>query len=479
MRLKKSYLYFFIFISICGPCLSQHEPNLQADSLKTLIAKATSDTVKVKLLSDAIDIVDMDEIESYSKQLVALCDKVLSNRSFAAFKTTAIKSKAMALTGIGFIEDTRGNTTKAIEVYMQSLALQEQINDKNGIATNYNNLSEAYRALGDIAKALDYNKRSLKLWEVLKKEANAATAMHNLASIYRELNDDEKALDYYKRALAILEDTPHGYGVEVVLNSIGGVLNHQGKYKDALAYNLRSLKVAEKHNNYESEATALNSIGTIYQRFKQIDSAIYYFNKSLDVARKNEDKRSLFYTYNNLGGLYLNLAKFGLARSYADSSANVAETLGFPILIRYGELMLARVDSASGNYQSALAHFKRSILFRDSILNESNRKASIRNQLTYEFEKKEAVIKEQQEKERAVAEEKNRFQKIVIGSVLVGLLLVIVFAAFIFRSLKITRQQKIVIEEKQKEILDSIHYAKRIQKSLLPTEKYFEKNLRH
>ena len=60
---------------------------------------------------------------------------------------------------------------------------------------------------------------------------------------------------------------------------------------------------------------------------------------------------------------------------------------------------------------------------------------------------------------------------------------------FIFRSYQqkkkanelITKQrdevelQKQLIEEKQKEILDSIHYAKRIQLSLLPTEKYIDK----
>lgn len=33
-------------------------------------------------------------------------------------------------------------------------------------------------------------------------------------------------------------------------------------------------------------------------------------------------------------------------------------------------------------------------------------------------------------------------------------------------------------EEKQKEILDSIHYAKRIQQSLMPTGKYIDKQLR-
>ena len=39
------------------------------------------------------------------------------------------------------------------------------------------------------------------------------------------------------------------------------------------------------------------------------------------------------------------------------------------------------------------------------------------------------------------------------------------------------QEQKNLVEEKQKEILDSIHYAKRIQSALLPREKFIEKTL--
>lgn len=38
--------------------------------------------------------------------------------------------------------------------------------------------------------------------------------------------------------------------------------------------------------------------------------------------------------------------------------------------------------------------------------------------------------------------------------------------------------QKQIIEEKNKDITDSIHYAKRIQTSLLPTEKYIDKSIK-
>ncbi len=38
-------------------------------------------------------------------------------------------------------------------------------------------------------------------------------------------------------------------------------------------------------------------------------------------------------------------------------------------------------------------------------------------------------------------------------------------------------EQKKMVEEKQKDILDSIHYAKRIQESLLPSVKYIGKTI--
>jgi len=43
---------------------------------------------------------------------------------------------------------------------------------------------------------------------------------------------------------------------------------------------------------------------------------------------------------------------------------------------------------------------------------------------------------------------------------------------------EIIEQQKHTVEEKQKEIIDSIKYAKRIQNSLLPTEKYIDKSFK-
>ncbi len=125
---------------------------------------------------------------------------------------------------------------------------------------------------------------------------------------------------------------------------------------------------------------------------------------------------------------------------------------------------------------------------RDSIANQETRKASLKTQFQYEYDKKEALLKEQQEKERLLADEKSNRQKIVIWSVIFGLVLVVGFSVFIFNRLQLTKKQKIIIEkqkdevetqkhivdEKQKEILDSLTYAKRLQEAILPPENYWK-----
>jgi hypothetical protein len=74
----------------------------------------------------------------------------------------------------------------------------------------------------------------------------------------------------------------------------------------------------------------------------------------------------------------------------------------------------------------------------------------------------------------------------------VVLVVILVFFVLIYRSYKekkranmiITQQkqeverQKHIVEMKQKEILDSIRYAKRIQTSLISSERSIEKNLK-
>jgi len=396
------------------------------------------------------------------------------------------KGIANSLNNIAFIFEKQGNIMKALDYYTRNSVIQNEIGDKKGYATSLNNIAVIFSQQGDVPKALDYYSKSLQIREEIGDKRDIATSLNNIGVIYSHQNDILKALNYYGRSLKIREETGDKSGIAGILNNIGAIYGGLGDAAKALDYYGKSLKIREEIGDKGGIAVAINNIGVIYFKDHDVANALTYYFKSLKIWEQTGDKKGIVTSHNNIASVYYldgatevsavtRKQKYHLALSYSDSSLALAKQLGFPENIRNSERTFSKIDSALGNYAGAFEHYKQYVIYRDSISNEETRKASIKNQLKYEYEKKEAILKEQQEKERAISDEKNREQQIVIWSVGAGLLLVVIFAGFVFRSLKTTRHQKIIIEEKQKEILDSIRYAKRIQLSLLPGAAFMQK----
>jgi hypothetical protein len=173
---------------------------------------------------------------------------------------------------------------------------------------------------------------------------------------------------------------------------------------------------------------------------------------------------------------------------YGKRTLTIGQKHGYPADIRGGALLLYKTYKQIGDPKSALGMFDLYIQMRDSLASEDARKANLKKQMEYEFGKKEAEVtaRSEADKERiqVVAAEEKRRQNTIIAAVSIVLFLVILLAAFIYRSLRenkrknrIISEQKMLVEHKQKEILDSIYYARRIQRSLLPQEKYIARVL--
>ena len=119
------------------------------------------------------------------------------------------------------------------------------------------------------------------------------------------------------------------------------------------------------------------------------------------------------------------------------------------------------------------------IKMNDSITSESSQKEVMKQEMQYSYEKQKAIDEKEHEKKIAVSAEEEKKQKVISYSIATGLILVLIFSFYVFNRLQITRKQKELIEhqkelvdEKQKEILDSITYAKRLQEAILPREEF-------
>src|SRR6185503_2736610 len=93
--------------------------------------------------------------------------------------------------------------------------------------------------------------------------------------------------------------------------------------------------------------------------------------------------------------------------------------------------------------------------------------------------------------QQAINIEEKKRQQLLLVLVSCILILVAVFSVFLYRRFKITQKQKHIIElqknevtrqkhlveEHQKEIIDSITYAKRLQQAILPSDEEIKKHL--
>jgi serine phosphatase RsbU (regulator of sigma subunit) len=232
-------------------------------------------------------------------------------------------------------------------------------------------------------------------------------------------------------------------------------------------------------------AINFGNIGIVYAEQSDYSKALEYYFKALKMVEEIGDKSGLAINLGNIGNLYRITGKFNEAEQYLKKALALSDSLGTLDVTRDNESFLSQLYDTLGQYKLSLIHYKKYIAARDTIDNDEKRKQinSLANK--YEWEKKEAVMKEQQEKERALFLANQRRNKIILYSVLSGLALVLVFSVFIYRSLRITKkqkhiieEQKHVVEEKNKEITDSIRYAKRIQNAILPPDKVVKQHLK-
>jgi serine phosphatase RsbU (regulator of sigma subunit) len=230
----------------------------------------------------------------------------------------------------------------------------------------------------------------------------------------------------------------------------GSMKSMLGQHKEAIKIHSDILKLAEEANQAKS------GVGrTIYTALAE------------DYYRAGD--------YKNAGN------NMNLALSLSDND---------PLFHKYTLQELAfKIDSASKNYEGAFKHFYQMNMLKELINKEDVSKSLAKEQFTNDLND----FKREQEKQDIVSEQEKNKQRVILNSVLAVVGILILLALVIFRSLRKTRKankiiaeqkqeveyQKHIVEEKHKEITDSINYAERIQRSFLATDDLLNKYLKN
>lgn len=496
--MKLKFIIFGLGFLICfgQSLIAQND-----DSLKTVLKNVKHDTTRARLIVAISDVCEIEEIESYARQAIALCEQNLKSKDLP--KVTAkiyLKYLAASYNNMGYISDQHGDIPKALEYYHKALEIQEQISDKMGMAYSLNNIGYIYNNLNDVPQALEYFHKSLKIQEEINDKYGLAVSYINIGTVYKENGNLAKAIEYFEKSLKLKTEINDKEGIAISLLNIGAIHYNKGGYKDALGYFSKGYKLYDEAGNKYGLAYANINMGYVYQDMGDIDKAMECFQKSLVIQEETKDKAGIARTLHYIANILFIKGKTAEAVKAAERSLQLSRELGYPEPISNISHLLARIYSKTGKYKEA---YQMQVLFKqmsDSLKSISNKRSALQKSFQYEYDKKAAADSVKVVEERKVFELKMKQEKTQRWALYFGISLIALFSVFMYNRFRVTRKQKQIIEtqkvevdqqreladerriiaegqkqiieEKQKEILDSIHYAKRIQQAMLTSEDY-------
>ncbi|MCW3076770.1 MAG: protein serine/threonine phosphatase [Bacteroidetes bacterium] len=518
-----------LFVIMMGLGVKLSSQNKTIDSLKSALAIAKHDTSRCIILNHLIEYENEDKVWAvYNQQLLELSEKAAEQSKSPTLKIFYLRYLSSAYNNKGVLARNLGDGSKALEFFNKSLKIQKKIDDKKGAANSMNNIGSIYYNLGDIPKGLDYYHKSLKMREDIQDKEGIAITLNNIGLIYKQLGDIQKALEYYNRSLRIQESIGDKYGLSNSLNNIGFIYQGKGEVFKALNYYKKSLKIQEEINDKQGIAASLNNIGLIYCtasdtschlsekecRKANEKKALELYHKSLKIQEEIQDRKGMSNTLNHIATLLLKQGRDSEAAGFGKRSLAIAKEIGFPLSIQNATGILKEIYKKQNNFKGALAMHELETQMNDSIHNEKARKASIKKQLQYQFEKKAVADSIKNFEEQKIKNAQLTIQKAQLKqektqrfALYGGLALMLIFAGFMFNRFKVTQRQKQIItlqkikvdeaygelskqnqqislqkeeiekqkhkvEEHQKEIIDSITYAKRLQEAILPPKEF-------
>ncbi len=421
--MKKIFSVLLLSLLFCNG-FSQSQNKI--DSLKTRLKTETVDSTLQNIYTQLgwlLKNTYTDSALNYEKKALVLAKKLKSEKRIA-----------ISANHLGVIYWIKGEYPKAIENTLAALEIYQKLNKPKELSDEYTNLSLIYAMTKNYTKATNYALKSIKIREELKDSSLIGTAYQNLGYVYFQAGFKDKATESFIKCAGYQENSSNKADLAGTYHNIGALFQEQNKYDMALGYYEKSLKINRELNDKLGQSNDYTNMAELYEVSKDFAKAKTYLDSALVVTTELQSKKAT-------AGLYL---------QYSDWYEQQKQ------------------------FEKSLEYFKLATAIRDSLSDVERNKQAEEAQAKYETTEKDKEIQllNKDKDLQNIAFEKQTAQR---NAFILGFVLVLALVVFVYRGYRqkkkdntIIESQKNLVEEKNKDIMDSINYAKRIQEAILP-----------
>ena len=205
-------------------------------------------------------------------------------------------------------------------------------------------------------------------------------------------------------------------------------------------------------------------MGALKEKLGDYDSALYYANLSLQIKLEDNNQRGISIAYCNIGNAYYLKKDYSKAIDFNLRSLDIAQKLNYLLMIREASKVLHKAYKQSGNYKKSLKMHELYVSYRDSTINEENKRELMIQDFKYNYQKKALadsirateLLKRNEAKLglKTLQNEKMKLQAYYLYFILFIVLLLLIALGNRFI---LVRKQKRIIEEQKAEV-DAVNF---------------------
>lgn len=403
--MKRRAFYLIVLILFPSGIYAQQQINPAIDSLLKQVELQSNPLDKINLYlelkKESIDAKHYDNGLSYAEKAFALAEK--NN-----FRT----ERGKAYNAMGDACFYLKEYTKAFAYYQKALAEFQQINDNRQQIITLRNTGYLYDyGMYNYPKALEYYRKALNI-EKKHEDAELRAGLYmRIGNLYKSIENDEKALKNLHYALDIARNNDLKVILVNCLASLGHYYLNKSDFPNTLQYYQQAIDIRRQTGDEAGIGVDLANLAVLYHLQSDYGTALQYHKKSFEIAQKYNDPFLLQLYEKDMGLLIGNVSDSFL------TSIGINPKKRFQSVIEYERralklgaktsrkeqryeilnILSAAYDNI-GDTKNAYKYYKEAVSLRDSTVGEEKQNDIIRKDMQYEFDKKEAAAKAEQEK---------------------------------------------------------------------------------
>lgn len=356
---------------------------------------------------------------------------------------------------IGIVHSDLGHYDSAVHYYKKAWPYSKKAKYIRGEAMTFTNLANVYQFQGNYGQSIENYLSGIKIFEKIKDSAATTLGFHNLSALYDNTQNSKFELKYLNSALEYVGT--NYLEKSLIYIDLGKYYFKQNQQDSALYY----FKLGEKFANISGEDKPKyffnKNMGEFYRAQNNHEKAISYYLAALKFIDGYNDSYQKNDILLMLSKAYLAVGNLNLSKDLANQSLELAKQINSKDFLYNSYNQLSIIYFQQNQPELAYEFLQKSIVYKDSIINEKNLKTISLLQTQFETEKKDNQIASQniqiKENELKILRKRNQFLFVLGGLIL---FLLVAGGIYLFQQQRRKIREKELIQEQEILQLESL-----------------------